>query len=199
MSCLVNTSICIWCLKVLQNQARLCPNIIQSAKSHCNTGCWEQNIHVVMLRWKTQSHAHSSACRARWGKQWRSRLRETWWQGESRHNDFNNVQCSLKHSSQPRRCHSCQISGAEIWLVLSGSSPYGLSAWQHCDPQQMCCLPPVLDSASLTHLCFLPSFTITSTIETVGFALLSQQRILGSNRTHFEKKKKLASLWALLK
>lgn len=48
---------------------------------------------------------------------------------ESRHNEFNDVQCSLKRSSRPlRRCRSCQISGAEIWLVLNGISPYGPSA-----------------------------------------------------------------------
>lgn len=86
------------------------------------------------------------------GEQWM-----LWRQEETTHNEFNNVQCSLKHSSQPlRRCHSCQISGAEIWLVLSGNSPYGLSAWQHCDPQQMCCFssPLMLGEATLSHLCF---------------------------------------------
>lgn len=42
-------------------------------------------------------------------------LQEAALRGESRHNEFNNVQCSLKHSSEPlRRCHSYQISGAEI-------------------------------------------------------------------------------------
>lgn len=48
---------------------------------------------------------------------------------ESAQNEFNKVQCSLKHGSQLlQRCHFCQISAAEIRLVLSWSSPYGLSA-----------------------------------------------------------------------
>lgn len=48
---------------------------------------------------------------------------------ESAQNEFNKVQCSLKHGSRLlQRCRSCQISAAEIWLVLSRSSPYGLSA-----------------------------------------------------------------------
>lgn len=48
---------------------------------------------------------------------------------ESAQNETNKVQCSLKHDSQLlQRCRFCQISAAEIWLVLSRSSPYGLSA-----------------------------------------------------------------------
>lgn len=62
---------------------------------------------------------------------------------QSAHYEFNNVKCSLKHGWRLlQRCRSFQISAAEIWLVLSGSRPYGLSAWQHCDLQQMCCFSP---------------------------------------------------------
>ena len=141
---LENTSICIWCLKVPQNQARLYPNIIQSAISQCTTGFWEREhsvcvcVCVVILRLKahTCTHAHSYACERSEKNNRGAGCRR----GESTHNEFNNVQSSLKHSSQPLwRCHSCQISGAEIWLVPSGNSPYGPSAWQHRDPQQMCC------------------------------------------------------------
>lgn len=122
-----------------------------------------------------QADAQAPVCtREQYGEQRRLSLCKTWWQGESRRNEFNNVQCSLKRSSQPlRRCHSCQISGAEISLALSANRTYGLSAWQHRDPQQMCCFffSPVLDVASLSHLCFLRGCTITSTNETVISAL----------------------------
>lgn len=65
------------------------------------------------------AHVHWKARRQR-RKRRRSR---------SAHNEFNNVRCSLKRGLEPlRRCHSCQISGAELQPALSGNSPYGPSA-----------------------------------------------------------------------
>lgn len=87
-------------------------------------------------------------------------------------NKFNNIQFSLKHSSESLwRCQSYHISGAEMWLVLRGSS-HMVCAWHPCDPQQMCCFSlPWRETHSLTHLCLLSNPTVTWANENVALSV----------------------------